>query len=152
MGCNAMRWYWGELPDSSFERLHAAIQNSSIKTRLMIGLIPPVLIILIVTGYLTYSISSKFINSAIERSSQLQVMALKHEIEHFLDHCRQDLSNLAKESVSEDALRRFLSFNRLPGGMDYLGIAFISQKTADHLVYMAKDGYIAQIPRSNPFL
>ena len=95
--------------------------NSSIKTRLMIGLIPPVLIILIVTGYLTYFISSKFINSAIERSSQLQVMALNHEIEYFLDHCRQDLSNLAKENVNEDALRRFLSLNKLNGGLDYLG-------------------------------
>jgi DNA-binding NtrC family response regulator len=141
-----MRWFRGELPDSSFERLRAAIQNSSIKTRLMIGLIPPVLIILIVTGYLTYFISSKFIHSAIERSSQLQVMALNHEIEYFLDHCRQDLSNLAKGNLSEDALRRFLSLNKLTGGSDYLGIAFISQKTADHLIYMAKDGYIAQIP------
>jgi DNA-binding NtrC family response regulator len=140
-----MRWLRGELPDSSFERLRAAIQNSSIKTRLMIGLIPPVLIILIVTGYITYFISSKFINSAIERSSQLQVMALNHEIEYFLDHCRQDLSNLAKENVSEDALRRFLALNKLTGNVDYLGIAFISQKTADHLIYMAKDGYIAQI-------
>ena len=96
-----MRWLRGELPDSSFERLRAAIQNSSIKTRLMIGLIPPVLIILIITGYLTYFISSKFINSAIERSSQLQVMALTHEIEYFLDHCRQDLSNLAKETSAK---------------------------------------------------
>jgi hypothetical protein len=122
-----MRWFRGELPDSSFERLRAAIHNSSIKTRLMIGLIPPVLIILIITGYLTYFISSKFINSAIERSSRLQVMALNHEIEYFLDHCRQDLSNLAKESVSEDALRRFLSLNKLNGGLEYLGCLYFAK-------------------------
>jgi hypothetical protein len=141
-----MQWLRGELPDSSFERLRAAIRDSSIKTHLMIGLIPPVIIILLVTGYLTYLISSKFINSAIERSSQLQVVALSHEIEYFLDHCRQDLSDLARDGASEEVLRRFLSLNKLTGNSGYLGAAFISQKTADHLIYMAKDGYIAQIP------
>ena len=44
-----MRWLRGETPDSSFERLRAAVQTSSLKTRLMIGLIPPVVIIIIRT-------------------------------------------------------------------------------------------------------
>jgi len=56
-----MRWLRGETPDSSFERLRAAIQTSSLKTRLMIGLIPPVVLIMMITGYVTYLISKQSI-------------------------------------------------------------------------------------------
>ena len=53
-----MRWLRGETPDSSFERLRNAIQASSLKTRLMIGLIPPVVLIMMITGYVTYYIQA----------------------------------------------------------------------------------------------
>ncbi len=140
-----MRWLRGELPDSSFERLQAAIRTSSLKTRLMIFLIPPVITILIATGYINYLISKQFINNAIERSSQLQVMAVKREIETFLDRWREDVCRLAQEPVSAENLRRFLGRRDVSGGPDYLGVAFISQKDANHLVFMAQDGEIVHI-------
>jgi DNA-binding NtrC family response regulator len=141
----AVRWLRGELPDSSFERLRSAIRTSSLKTRLMIFLIPPVLIILVATGYINYLISKQFINSAIDRSCQLQAMAVKREIELFLDRWREDVGRLSQEAVSADSLRRFLSKVDVSGGLDYLGVAFISQKDANHLVFMRQDGQIAQI-------
>ncbi len=140
-----MRWLRGELPDSSFERLRAAIRTSSLKTRLMIFLIPPVLCILIATGYINYLISKQFINSAIERSSQLQAMAVKREIESFLDRWREDLSRLSQDTVTAENLRRFLGRRDVSGGPDYLGVAFISQKDANHLIFMAQDGQIVQV-------
>ena len=76
-----MRWLRGETPDSSFERLRAAIQTSSLKTRLMIGLIPPVVLIMMITGYVTYLISKQSISNAIERTSRLQTVAVRNEIE-----------------------------------------------------------------------
>ena len=141
-----MRWLRGESPDSSFERLRAAIQTSSLKTRLMLGLIPPVVIIMVITGYITYLISKQSISNAIERTSRLQTVAVRNEIESYLERCRQDICHLAQETITPDALRRFIARPRLVGGIEYLEVAFISQKNADHLFYMAKDGEIVQIP------
>ena len=143
-----MRWLRGELPDSSFERFYQVIQSSSLKTRLMIFLIPSVLIIMMVTAYFNYLISKKFISNAIERSSQLQVMAVKHEIESFLERWREDVCQLAQEDINADHLSRFLARSKLSGGIDYLGVSFISQEGSDHIIFMANDSQIVQIPSS----
>ncbi len=140
-----MRWLRGETPDSSFERLRAAVQTSSLKTRLMLGLIPPVVLIMIFTGYVTYLISKQSIGDAIERTSRLQTVAVRNEIESYLESCRQDITNLAQDSITPETLNRFLAKHKISGGIEYLEIAFISQKNANHLVYMAKGGQIVQI-------
>jgi DNA-binding NtrC family response regulator len=140
-----MRWLRGETPDSSFERLRAAVQTSSLKTRLMLGLIPPVVLIMIFTGYVTYLISKQSIGDAIERTSRLQTVAVRNEIESYLERCRQDITNLAQDSITPETLNRFLAKHKISGGIEYLEIAFISQKNANHLVYMAKGGQIVQI-------
>ena len=141
-----MRWLRGEIPDSSFERLRRAFQTSSLKTRLMVGIIPPVVIIMIFTGYITYLISRQSIGNAIERTSRLQTVAVRNEIEAYLERSRQDLSNLSQEDITPSALRRFMARHKISGGVEYLGVAYIAQKSADHQVYMAKDGQIVQIP------
>jgi len=143
-----MRWLRGELPDSSFERFYQAFKASSLKTRLMIFLIPSVLVILVVTAYFNYLISKQFISSAIERSSHLQIMAIKHEIESFLRLWREDVCQLAQDEITPDRLSRFLARSKLSGGIDYLGVSFISQESSDHIIFMANDSQIVQIPSS----
>jgi DNA-binding NtrC family response regulator len=120
--------------------------RSSLKTRLMLGLVPPVVIIMILTGYITYLISRQSIGNAIERTSRLQTVAVRNEIENYLDRCRQDITYLAQENITPEALGRFLLKPKTSGGIEYLEVAYISQKSTDHLVYMAKDGRIVQIP------
>jgi DNA-binding NtrC family response regulator len=141
-----MRWLRGETPDSSFDRLRAAVQASSLKTRLMLGLIPPVVLIMVITGYITYLISKQSIANAIQRTSQLQTVAVRNEIEGFLERWRQDISHLAQENITLQVLHRFIEKRKISGGIEYLGIAFIAQKSTDHLVYMAKDDVIVQVP------
>jgi DNA-binding NtrC family response regulator len=111
----------------------------------MLGLIPPVVIIMIITGYVTYYFSKQSISEAVERTTRLQTVAVGNEIEFLLDRCRQDLTNLAREAVTPEMLQRFLARHRDSGGIEYAEAAFIAQKNADHLVYVAKDGRIAQI-------
>jgi DNA-binding NtrC family response regulator len=153
-----MRWLRGEAPDSSFERLLNAFKTSSLKTRLMLGLIPPVVIIMIITGYVTYYFSKQSISTAVERTTRLQTVAVGNEIEVLLDRCRQDICNLAQETITAGMLQRFLARHWVSGGIEYIEAAFIAQKSAEHLVYVAKGGQIAQIPsplissiRPNPF-
>jgi DNA-binding NtrC family response regulator len=150
-----MRWLRGETPDSSFERLRTAIQTSSLKTRLMLGLIPPVVLIMMVTGYVTYLISKQSISNAIERTSRLQTVAVRNEIEGYLERCRQDITHVAQGNITPQVLHRFITKQKISGGIEYLEVAYIAQKSADHLVYMAKDDRIVQIPadsiKPNPF-
>jgi hypothetical protein len=112
----------------------------------MLGLIPPVVLIMVITGYITYLISKQSISNAIERASRLQTVAVRNEIESYLDLCRQDICNLAREAITSDVLQRFLARHWLSGGNEYLEVAFIAQKSADHLIYMAKNREIVQIP------
>ena len=111
----------------------------------MLGLIPPVVLIMIFTGYITYLISKQSIGNAIERTSRLQTVAVRNEIEGYLERCRQDITHLAQNAISAEGLRKFIVRSRTTGGIEYLGVAFISQKSADHLAYMATDGKIVQI-------
>jgi hypothetical protein len=154
-----MRWLRGESPDSSFDRLRSGFRTSSLKTRLMVGLIPPVVVIMIITGYVTYYISKQSISTAVERATRLQTVAVGNEIEMLLDRCRQDLSNLAQEAVTPGLLQRFLARPQVSGGMEYAEAAFIAQKSTDHIVYVAKGAHIAQVPdrllptiKPNPFI
>jgi hypothetical protein len=142
----AMRWLRGETPDSSFERLQAGIRKSSLKTRLMLGLIPPVVLIMMITGYVTYLISKQSISNAIERTSRLQTVAVRNEIESYLERCRQDIIHLAQENITPQALHRFIAKQKISGGIEYLEVAYIAQKSADHVIYIAKDHRVVQIP------
>ena len=141
-----MRWLRGETPDSSFERLRSAIKASSLKTRLMIGLIPPVVVIVIFTGYVTYLISKQSIANAIHRTSRLQTLAVRNEIENYLERCRQDITYLALQNITPMILHRFISKAKIAGGIEYLAVAYIAQKSADHLVFSAKNDLVVQIP------
>jgi len=149
-----MRWLRGETPDSSFERLWTAFQASSLKTRLMLGLIPPVVLIMMITGYVTYLISKQSIGNAIQRTSRLQTVAVRNEIEGYLERCRQDINHLAQENITPEVLHRFIAKQKISGGIEYLEVAYIAQKRAGHLIYMAKNDQIVQIAadRSNPAL
>jgi DNA-binding NtrC family response regulator len=140
-----MRWLHGETPDSSFERLRAAFNASSLKTRLMLGLIPPVVVIMVFTGYVTYVISKQSLGSALQRTSRLQTAAVRNEIEGYLERCRQDITYLAMQDVNAQILYRFISKQKISGGIEYLGVACIAQKSADHIIYVAKNEQIVQI-------
>jgi len=140
-----MRWLRGETPDSSFERLRNAVKASSLKTRLMLCLIPPVVLIVVITGYITYLISKQSIGDAVQRTSRLQTVAVRNEIESYLERWRQDITYLAQEYVNPEVLQKFIAKQRISGGIEYIGVAFIAQKGADHIVYMAKNGQFVQV-------
>ncbi len=137
-----MRWLKGETPDSSFERLRNAILTSSLKTRLLLGLIPPVILLMVVTGYFTYLISRQFINQALERSAILETLLLRNELEHLLDRYREDLFDFAAKPLQAEGLRLYLEKAVERGGDDLCGIAYLSRKTPGHLVYLAKEKMI----------
>ena len=122
-------------------------RSGSLMTHLLLGIIPPVVIILIGVGYITYLISCRFIGVALERTANLQAMVLAHEVEGFLARCRQDLIFISQEKPDPAKLRDFLAKNRCNRGIAYCGLAYISQKDDSHLLLAANEDEVVQIPR-----
>ncbi len=127
----------------------------SLRTKLLFTLIPSVILILLITGYITYLTSSKFLTQALERSARLQARAMAHEIEAALARTGQDLLFIAQNYSNSAKLRQnFADFIRLEG-IDFREIGFISQKDKNHTYFVAGEKQIVElessmIPEVNP--
>ncbi len=80
----------------------------SIRKRLFLVLIPPIMFILAVTGYATSRVSAHYLRLALERNARLLSMAQAHEMERLLGNARDDLLYLAQSPVTQAGLARFL--------------------------------------------
>ncbi len=132
---------------------------NDIKTKLLVWLIPPVVLILAITGYITYRVTYHFIDIALERIIKVQTLVFTHEVEKFFDRCKQDLMFIAQDNIDSAKMRNFLANNRNAGGIPYRELAYISQTNRSHIFMVAKDDDIFQIPpaqfaeiRPNPLL
>lgn len=139
-------------PLEKFKRL-------SLKNKLMISLIPPVVVLLAVTGYITNQISYKFIDIALERNVRVQTLAIKHEVENYLAHCKQDLLFASGKELNVEEMRDFLVNMRKSGGIKYREFAFITTSQAGHIFLVANGGEVHRIApesigsiRPNPLL
>lgn len=97
----------------------------SIRKKLLFFILPPVIAIIFLTGFVSNWFSSKFLNMALERSSRLQCLAQGYEIESLLDRCRTDLLILSQHTSSKDDLKNYLTIHKQTGGDYYREIAFI---------------------------
>lgn len=118
----------------------------SLKIKLLFGLIPSVVIILMVTGYITYLTSSHFLNQALERSTRLQVKAMSHEIETILARCRMDLLFIAQTAEDETELQKIFAGLVRASGLDYRELGFIAQNAQDHAFWVAGPDGFMRIP------
>lgn len=117
----------------------------SLRTKLLFTLIPSIMLVLMITGYITYLTSSHFLNQALERSARIQVKAISHEIETKLARCRDDLLFIAQNFSDSEKLRKnFGDFIELEG-VDYREVGFISQKDKTHNYLIAKDNQIVKL-------
>jgi DNA-binding NtrC family response regulator len=129
----------------NFKRLGAFFKARNLKIKMLAAFIPVVVLTLMATGYLTYRVSNNFILIALEKAARVHVASLAHEMEQFLEKCRKDLAIIAQEAPSQANLSRYLASMRRIGGIDYRILAFISQKTDDHVVQVALDDSVQRL-------
>ena len=67
----------------------------SVRKKLLLSLIPPILFILVVAGYVTNWYSSRYLTQALQRTAQVQNLAQARELEQLLDYYRRELLSLA---------------------------------------------------------
>jgi DNA-binding NtrC family response regulator len=110
---------------SRTSQLSEKFSTWSIRKKLITAILPPVIFIILVTGFVSNWFSSRFLNMALERSSRLQCLALGHEIESLLERCRIDLITLSQHPASKENLKQFLAIHKQAGGDFYRELAYI---------------------------
>lgn len=107
-----------------------------LRGRLMAALIPSLVCILLAAGLCNYSVSSHYINVALERFVRLQNLAVAHEVERFLELAREDLLFAAHGRQTESSMRQFLAGKVGSGGIRYLDFSYIAPSGNGHICFV----------------
>ncbi|MGE4291646.1 MAG: sigma 54-interacting transcriptional regulator [Desulfovibrio sp.] len=130
-----------------------------LKAKLMITILPCLVIILMATGYITYRLSTDYMDIALERNVRIRDLAQANAVERFLDQCRRDLLLAAHQPLNEQAMLKLLRDLRETGGVEYVEFAYLSPDGDDHIVLVVNHGQTYSVPgskinqiRPNPLL
>lgn len=105
-----------------------------LRTRLLITLIPSVVLILAITGYITHWFANRFLHEALERNVATQTLGMAHELEIFLQQCREDLLVMAQQPVGQMDLLRAVEARKAARGYAYKEVAFVSTKAKENVL------------------
>ena len=125
-----MRLFFRESYTARYFLFSEKFYKWSIRKKLLTAILPPVIFIILVTGFVSNWFSSRFLNMALERSSRLQCLAQGHEIESLLERCRIDLITLSHHPSGKDDLKKFLAIHKQTGGDFYRELAYIGADSA----------------------
>ncbi|UCF92551.1 MAG: sigma 54-interacting transcriptional regulator [Desulfobacterales bacterium] len=131
-------------PPAEGRKLRDIFGAGSLQAKLRIGLIPPIVLVLILTGYITFGYYSSFIHEALDRTARLQVNVLAQDVEAFLAACAGDLRFIAKTARDPATLRKILASLLETSDINYRELAFISQKSTEHLFFFVHEKNIYQ--------
>ncbi|HED00275.1 MAG TPA: AAA family ATPase [Proteobacteria bacterium] len=113
------------------------------RKRLLVALIPPVFLILVLTGYLTAWISNKYLSEEVNRALQIQTAALSRQFELFFQDCQEELQILASASISQENLASFAKYRKTKYGETAFIAADISKTI---FIFKEKNGIIVVPP------
>ncbi len=117
-----------------------------LRTKLLVALIPSVVFILALTGYITMWFSNRYLNEAIERNVKVNTVALAHKLELFFSKCRQDLLIIAQKPIARPWMVDFLESSKNIRGVAYRELAYVSQKRGDHIFTVVSGNDVSIIP------
>jgi hypothetical protein len=119
--------------------------SSRLNTRLAFWGIPPVVAIILVTGFIAYSASNHFIGLALERSVKLQTRAMARELELELAQYRRDLLFLAQQPQERTRYGDLLARLARTGATAYRAVGFVSRSDGEHLFWVSDQDRVVQI-------
>ena len=141
-----MRTYKHEYFRFDFPQVRRAFQTWRLRTKLLLTLIPCVVIILLLTGYITTCFSNKFLNLSLKENIRIQTVAMASEFEALLKQCREDLTIIAQRPIERGIYLDFLESRKdIRKGL-YKELAYISQQDKNHIFALAFGNDISLIP------
>lgn len=127
------------LASTSASRLH-------IRTKLLAVLIPSVMAILCVTGYISYVFSQQFLQTALERVGIVQTLALATAIEDTLAQGRRDLLFFAESLPDPQAMQRYMDRLNALRPFPYREFGYLDQEGHAHLYFTLDKGRMVRVP------
>ncbi len=116
-----------------------------LRGKLLVALLPSIVVILLVTGYASYKVSEGFIGIALERSVKVHTLAVAHEMEEFLDHCKKDLLFFAQGEMTVAPLRNQLERRLRAGAIPYLELCYLPASGGQPIILVRQGKTIREL-------
>lgn len=121
-----MKWKWLQ-PDPNGFIVAGSFRSLRIRTKLWLTLVPAVVTMLAVTGYVTHWFSRQFLQEAVRRTVLLQTLAVAHEYEIMMARCREDVVELSLEPWTEERFREKWARLKAARGWSYVEAGFMDK-------------------------
>jgi len=135
------------------------LSDWSIRKKLLVFLIPPVICILGATGIVLNVFSNRYIDLALGRSSLTMTLAQAHEIEILLEGSREDIVALAHQAMTRERLRDFMEASAAARGELYAEAAFVGEGAQNQYAFLKNGEMVEEVPvdvvhkaRNGPFV
>lgn len=117
----------------------------SVRKKLLTSLIPPILLILVVAGYVTNWFSTRYLNQALQRTAQVQNLAQAREVEQLLEYYRLSTLALVQSKPAREQLTSALAQWRVhyPGAVKEL--CFVGTNAGDTVLLVQVGEEIVEI-------
>lgn len=110
------------------------LRSNTLVSKLILTLVPALVLLLAVTGYLTYRISAEFIAIALHRNAKVQNLGQLNAIETYLESCKNELLYLARQHADTAKMRNFLERQAVVTQRQLPFLAFISLTDDRHML------------------
>ncbi|WP_052360195.1 sigma 54-interacting transcriptional regulator [Solidesulfovibrio alcoholivorans] len=127
------------LPFSKVNRLR-------IRTKLLAVLIPSVVGILLVTGYVTYVFSQQYLQEALERIGIVQTLAVAKALEDTLAQGRRDLLFFVAQAPEPAAMRDYLERLNDLRPFPYREFGYLDLEGHDHVFFDTIRDRVVRVP------
>ncbi len=113
--------------------------NTSLRGKLLLSLLPTILIIILIVGAASYKVSKDYIRIALGRTVSMQTLAIVHDIESFMENCAIDLRFFAGCLLNKENLARQFENKIKAGGNNYYELAYIPD-VGKPQIFIARNG------------
>ncbi|WP_169728934.1 sigma 54-interacting transcriptional regulator [Desulfatirhabdium butyrativorans] len=122
----------------------------SLRQKLFLVVLLPVVLCLLISGWITNVFSSKFLNLALQRTSYMGGLAQAYEIERLLDQARKNIIGLSGETISPERLEHWIRAQHKFGQTGYREIAYIGLESEKRYYFLKTEAEdrIVRIPSS----
>lgn len=120
-----------------------------IRTKLLVVLIPSVVAILMVTGYVTYLFSQQFLQTALERVGIVQTLALARSLEDVLAMARRDLLFFASQPPAPTAMAAYLERINTLRAVPYREFGYLDLESREHVLFITVRDHVTRVPTKN---
>lgn len=122
------------------------LSDWSIRKKLLVFLIPPVVVVLAATGVVLNVFSNRYIDIALGRTTLTLTLAQAHEIEILLEGCREDIVAMSYRAMTRERLRHFMEASAAARGQLYAEAAYVGDGPDNQYVFIKSGDRVEEVP------